>query len=440
MEEVYNFFRKLQLNESNTVVAAISGGPDSMLLIELLLKYRKMSNFNLIVAHVNHNLRDESIKEKEDLEKYCLENNLKFEYYEIEKRKNKPLTEVEARNIRYEFFDELMKKYSATYLATAHHGDDLVETVMMKIVRGSSLRGYSGFSQISEKNGYKIIRPLISLTKKEIINYLDKEKIGYALDSTNCDEKYTRNRFRLNILPFLKTEEKNVHLKFKKFSETLNMYDEYVKKNAKLAMQNVYINNELIVDEFNKLDLVIKREIISIILEKECINIIERLNETHISSILNMVDNSKPNLRVFLPDNCVVLKEYNKVKIIKRELFEDYKFELVEKVLLPNGMSIEKIDKIDNNSNYMTRLSSSELALPLYVRNRKDSDIIRVKGMNHNKKIKDIFIDEKIPASERELWPVVEDSLGNIVWLPGLKKSSFDKKVNEEYDIILHYF
>ena len=135
MEEVYNFFRKLQLNESNTVVAAISGGPDSMLLIELLLKYRKMSNFNLIVAHVNHNLRDESVKEKEDLEKYCLENNLKFEYYEIEKRKDKPLTEVEARNIRYEFFDELMKKYSATYLATAHHGDDLVETVMMKIVR-----------------------------------------------------------------------------------------------------------------------------------------------------------------------------------------------------------------------------------------------------------------------------------------------------------------
>lgn len=440
MEEVYNFFRKLQLNESNTVVAAISGGPDSMLLIELLLKYRKMSNFNLIVAHVNHNLRDESVKEKEDLEKYCLENNLKFEYYEIEKRKDKPLTEVEARNIRYEFFDKLMKKYSATYLATAHHGDDLVETIMMKIVRGSSLRGYSGFSQISEKNGYKIIRPLISLTKKEIINYLDKEKIGYALDSTNCDEKYTRNRFRLNVLPFLKNEEKNVHLKFKKFSETLNMYDEYVKKNAKLAMQNVYINNELIVDEFNKLDLVIKREIISIILEKECINIIERLNETHISSILNMVDNSKPNLKVFLPDNCVVLKEYNKVKIIKRELFEDYKLELVEKVLLPNGMSIEKIDKIDNNSNYMTRLSSSELALPLYVRNRKDSDIIRVKGMNHNKKIKDIFIDEKIPASERELWPVVEDSLGNIVWLPGLKKSSFDKKVNEEYDIILHYF
>ena len=440
MEEVYNFFRKLQLNESTTIVAAISGGPDSMLLIELFLKYRKLNDFNLIVAHVNHNLRDESVKEKEDLEKYCLKNNLKFEYYEIEKRKDKPLTEVEARNIRYEFFDDLMKKYSATYLATAHHGDDLVETVMMKIVRGSSLRGYSGFSQISEKNGYKIIRPLISLTKKEIIDYLDKEKIGYAIDNTNCDEKYTRNRFRLNVLPFLKTEEKNVHLKFKKFSDTLSMYDDYVKKNANIAMQNVYLNNELKVDEFKKLDLVIKREIISIILEKECINIIERLNETHISSILSMLDNPKPNLKVFLPDNYIVLKEYNKVKIIKSKSFEEYRFELLEKVLLPNGMSIEKIDKIDNNSNYMTRLSSSELALPLYVRNRKDSDIMGVKGMNHNKKLKDIFIDEKIPASDRELWPVVEDSLGNVVWLPGLKKSSFDKKVNEEYDIILHYF
>ena len=81
-----------------------------------------------------------------------------------------------------------------------------------------------------------------------------------------------------------------------------------------------------------------------------------------------------------------------------------------------------------------------EFYIPLHIRTKKQGDTIKIKGLNGTKKVKDIFIDEKIPASERELWPVVEDSLGNIVWLPGLKKSSFDKKVNEEYDIILHYF
>jgi len=440
MEEVYEFFRNLRLNDSTTIVAAISGGPDSMLLIHLLLKYRNLNNFNIVVAHVNHNLREESAKEKEDLEKYCAENNLIFEYHEIEKRTVKPLTEVEARNIRYDFFDKLMNKYKATYLATAHHGDDLIETIMMKIVRGSSLKGYSGFSQISEKNGYKIIRPLISLTKKEIINYLDNEKMGYAIDNTNCDEKYTRNRFRLNVLPFLKNEDKNVHLKFKKFSEMLSLYDEYIKKQSKIAMQNVCSDGVLDLEKFVSLDEIIKREIISMILQCECSQVIDKMNDTHIYNILNMINNSKPNLKVYLPDNYVVIKEYSKVRIIKNNVIEDYRFELNEKVLLPNGMSIEKIEKIDNNSNYMTRLNSSEVSLPLYVRNRKISDTIKVKGMNHNKKLKDIFIDEKIPVSARESWPVVEDSLGNIVWLPGLKKSSFDKKENEEYDIILHYF
>lgn len=440
MDDIYKFLNNLHLDNSNGIVAAISGGPDSMFLLNILLKLKETQNFKLIVAHVNHNLREESFTEKEDLENYCLAHNLIFEFYEIEKRTNKPLTEVEARKIRYNFLDKLMKKYNADYLATAHHGDDLIETVMMKIVRGSSLKGYSGFPIISQKNGYKVIRPLISLTKKEIIYYLEKENLEYAIDKTNSDTKYTRNRFRLNVLPFLKNEDKNVHLKFKKFSETLILYDNFVKSVAKKELQNVYNNNELDLIKFKKLDKLLQKEIIYLIIEIVYKDSIELINEKHVSNLFNAIYNEKPNIKLNFPSEYVAVKEYDKLRIYKKENVEGYKYEITKETFLPNGKCIEIVKEIDNNSNYMTRINSSEICLPLFVRTRNTADKMQVKGMNRFKKIKDIYIDEKVPLTQREVQPIVVDSNDNVIWIPGIKKSVFDKKENEEYDIILRYF
>ena len=118
----------------------------------------------------------------------------------------------------------------------------------------------------------------------------------------------------------------------------------------------------------------------------------------------------------------------------------DYNIEINKFVNLPNGKNLEVIIDDDSNSNFVCRLNSSEIKLPLSVRNRKDGDKISIKGMLGRKKIKDIFIDEKIALHEREIWPVVVDADGNIVWIPGLKKSKFDKTKTENYDIILRYY
>ena len=152
MNYVYEFIKKLSINNS-TIVAAISGGPDSMLLLDILINLKEELGLKIVVAHVHHNLRQESDYEAIEVEKYCKDNNLIFEMKKIEEYPNGKFSEEVARKIRYDFFDEVVSKYKADTLFTAHHGDDLIETVLMRLTRGSSLKGYAGFESISNDRG-----------------------------------------------------------------------------------------------------------------------------------------------------------------------------------------------------------------------------------------------------------------------------------------------
>ena len=133
---------KKTLPNNQTIIAAISGGPDSIVLLNLLLQVKKEKNLKIVCAHVNHKLRKESANEAQMIKNYCQKNNVIFEYMEINEYKGN--TENYARKKRYEFFEKLIKKYSSPFLLTAHHGDDLVETIIMRLIRGSSLKGYGG--------------------------------------------------------------------------------------------------------------------------------------------------------------------------------------------------------------------------------------------------------------------------------------------------------
>ena len=135
----------------------------------------------------------------------------------------------EARFIRYNFFENIVHKYEANYLMTAHHGDDLIETVLMRIVRGSNLSGYAGFRDVIEMDDYTIVRPLISWTKKELEEYDQENKVKFYVDESNTKDTYTRNRYRKYVLPFLKEEEPDVHLKFLKFSKSLDEASKFIK-------------------------------------------------------------------------------------------------------------------------------------------------------------------------------------------------------------------
>ena len=437
MNYVYSFIEKLNIN-NNTVVAAVSGGPDSMLLLDVLLNLKTKLNIKIVVAHVHHNLRKESDYEAIKVEEFCNNNNLIFEIKKIEDYPNGKFSEDVARKIRYDFFDELVKKYSADILFTAHHGDDLIETVLMRLTRGSSLKGYAGFEYVSTDRGYKIARPLIYLTKKEIEEELNKKGIWYAIDMSNNDEKYTRNRYRKNILPELKKENNKVHLKFIDFNNKILLADNYIKKESEKYYDKVVLENNIIIDKFNVLDKIIKINV----LEKYLKNIYKEniilIDDRHISIIINYLENNV-NGMFDLPYNKKGIIEYNKFKVNKIQKAEDYEYEFVDYIKLSNGKSISIDNDTKLTNNYVTHLNSKDIKLPFHVRNYKPGDRMNVKNMLGSKKVSDIFTDSKVLKELRFGYPIVTDDLGNIIWIPGVKKSNFDVKKEEKYDIILKY-
>ena len=429
MNSVLTILKQNSIPKTDYIVVGCSGGPDSMCLLHVLFT----NGYQVICAHVNHNIRKESLEEYKYVENYCVKNNIPFEGLTLEKgNKN----EKYYRKKRYDFYKSVATKYHTKYIATAHHGDDLIETILMRITRGSNLKGYAGFSTRYDENGYTFIKPLIKLTKEEIIQYNEHNQIKYYIDKTNAEDKYTRNRYRHYVLPFLKKEDKNVHLKYIKFSEEIKMIEDYIENTVNDIIKENYQNNTLELNKFLKLDKYLQRRELQSILSKLYGDNIDRINDKHIMQILSQIDKNS-NFKINLPCNFIVTKEYNKLRFSNQKSIKRYNNRLMQINELPNGYDINIIRESSDKSNYTTRLDLSNLKEPLYIRTRKDGDRMSIKNMEGTKKIKDIFIDKKVAPSLREEWPIIVDSNNIIVWLPGLKKSKFDNE--KKYDIILEY-
>ena len=439
MEEAYRFLQNEIKSDGQTIVVAVSGGADSMAALHLLLKLRDVIDINLICAHINHNVRVESKKEEEELEHYCNQHKVIFESMTIEQYSNSNF-ESEARGIRYNFFEKIIKKYKATYLVTAHHGDDLIETILMRLVRGSTFKGYAGFSKVVDKETYKIIRPLINVTKEDILKYNHINNISYATDESNSTDEHTRNRYRKYVLPFLKKEDSNVNERFLRFSQKIFEYSEYVDSEMAKIICDIYNHNKLNIDRFLSLGKVMQDRIINHIMETIYLDDLTLITDAHTSLIMDIVTSSKPNVYICLPNNIRVIRSYQTLSFEQgKEEDNSFKIELSEVIGLPNGKTLEIVEDNDDKSNFTCRLDSKELVMPLYVRSKLVGDIMEVKGMSGHKKIKDIFIDEKVSANERDKWPILVDSKGEILWIPGLKKSKNDKSKKGTYDIIVRY-
>ena len=437
MNQVLDFLNKnAKLDSNDYIVIGLSGGPDSMVLLYNLIEYRKQFKFKIVCAHVNHGLRKESDDEQVFVKKYCEENDVIFEIKKLDIKDN--FTEALGHKLRYDFFDEIVKKYSAKYLFTAHHGDDLIETILMKIVRGANINGYLGFSSIVKNEDYTILRPLIQCTKDEILEYAEKNNIPFVIDLSNYDTTYTRNRYRKYILPRLKDEDKNVHLKFLQFSNKLQEYDNFVNSIVDKEYTKVVVDNKINVEQIKEYNSLIIERIIYRWLNniyKDDINVITK---KHIDSIIDLINSNKPNTIISLPQYDFI-KEYNVLSIYEHNKIGDYEYILNEQVELPNKKVIRVVKETSDTSNYVIHLDSKNIKLPLYVRNYKQGDKMTIKNMDGHKKISDIFINEKININDREGYPVVVDSNGEIIWLPGIKKSAFDAKKDGKYDIILEY-
>ncbi|MCI9233105.1 MAG: tRNA lysidine(34) synthetase TilS [Bacilli bacterium] len=428
--------QKLKINLKEPIVVAVSGGPDSMALLSML---GKLGFETIICAHVHHNSgRTGQDEDEKFVKEYCEKYQYIFESMKIESY-DKDNFHNQAHKKRYQFFEIIMKKYHCQYLFTAHHGDDLMETMLFRMMRGSTIKALHGFSAVSEKNGYIVVRPLLKYTKDELLQYNIENHIPYQIDSSNEKDVYTRNRIRKNILPFMRQEQRNVHLKFLDISSELEEMEICIRKIAYKKKEKWFCNHMLDITDWDSIDKIIQKRILQMVLSDIYMDKQEMLEKVHIELLQNLISNAKSGTKLVFPKNLIVKKEYQTI-LFGETKANSYEYVLEKDTKLPNGHEIKFLQEEETDSNFVCRIKKEELVFPLLVRTRKAQDKMQIKGMNGRKKIKEIFINSKIPEHLRASYPIVTDNTGKIVWIPGVKKSQFDKTKEEKYDIILRYY
>ncbi len=231
---------KRHIQEGDTVVAGISGGPDSIFLLELLKKLP----IKIIVAHVNHQLRKEAVKDEEFVEKLChddcMTNHATILFAPLTSDisslslKSKQGLEETGRKVRYNFFNKLSRKYKAKFIITAHHADDNLETIILNFARGASLQGLTGMQEMETSNSSttSLLRPLLTISKQEILDFLRFKKLKFRVDKSNNSLVYKRNFIRHKIIPLLKEINPNISATLSKNTENLREINEFLKLSA----------------------------------------------------------------------------------------------------------------------------------------------------------------------------------------------------------------
>lgn len=268
IKNIQNFaFQNNLWKKGTKIVLGISGGPDSVCLLDIFDKLSKKYDFELHIVHVNYNLRGKDSK-KDELFVKDLAKKYKIAINVLSSRKkNKGNLENNLRKIRYDYFEKIRKKLKFDIIAVAHNQDDQAETVLMRIIRGA---GLNGLSAMKAKNG-KITRPLLSISRKEILDYLKKNKLKYRIDKSNTNTKFTRNAVRHKLIPFL---EKNFNFSIKK---TLSQWSfsvaddyEFINKNAEGLTNNICKGNcvKFSAKKFLKLHGAIQRQTLRNVFQK----------------------------------------------------------------------------------------------------------------------------------------------------------------------------
>lgn len=432
------------------LVIAVSGGPDSMALLDYFVKNRHTYGITIVVAHVDHMLRGEDSKEDLDyVRAYCLQQDLAFEAKSIPIREKMEADRLglqeTARKYRYQFLQEVMKKYRATKLAVAQHGDDQIESILMRLTRGSTGAARAGILVKRPFASGELIRPLLGVIKKEIEEYCEEMQLSPREDSSNQSLTYTRNRFRHKIVPFLKEENPRVHEQFQRFSEELHADEMFLYELAQGKMNEICkeLNNEQIrieISPFNSMPLPLQRRVIQLILNYLYNHKEVEITALHMDSIQNVLKGENPSAQLDFPNHLKVIRSYNECIFTFRRtncLAKEYVYELTEgeNVYLPNGSSFQLTKgntAIDTNDDHCMCIHPQDVDLPLIIRTRKPGDRIQLKGMNGNKKVKQLFIDLKIPINDRTDWPIVTDQKGTILWIPGLRKSKYELSQSKE--------
>ena len=320
VEETIKKYNMIENNEK--IVIGVSGGPDSMTLLKILMFLKEKYNLTLYVAHINHMIRENAKVDEEYVKNFCKENNIecyveRANIIEIAKKQKKGLEET-GREVRYNFFEKVLKDTNSNKIAIAHNLNDNIETIIMNTLRGTGLYGLRG---IEGKRG-EYIRPLIEIERKDIEEYCMENKINPRHDESNDDNTYTRNKIRNIVIPYLKEEfNPNILKSLNRLSDIVKENEEFLNKETKKAYNEIVIfdSKKIIYDlrKFNKLDIVIQKRLILFGIEKIFGNTkgIEKIN---LEDIIKLCNNNIGN-KYLKPNQRTKIEVKNKQIIISEE-------------------------------------------------------------------------------------------------------------------------
>ena len=295
----------------------MSGGPDSITLLDVLLKIQKEIKFNIVVAHINHMIRKEAIDDQKYVEEFCKNRKIPCFVKQVEiqdiAKKQKIGTEEAGRKIRYEFFDEILKQTNSNKIATAHTKNDNVETVLMNIIRGTGTSGLKGIEVIREN---KYIRPLINCKRNQIEEYCKKNNLKPRIDKTNMENIYTRNKVRNLLIPYIQKEfNPNIIEAIDRLSKISKEENQFIEDKTIQAYKEILIEETkeqitLDLKKFNVLELVIKNRIVLYTINR-LFGSSSGIEKIHIEDIIKLCSNNIGN-KFLIPNKKVKILVKNK--------------------------------------------------------------------------------------------------------------------------------
>ena len=386
----------LNLEKNKKYLLACSFGPDSMALFDMLLK----EGYRFAVAHVNYHLRAEADDEEIDLRNYCLTHGVGIYVKSVRENLGDNNLEAKCRDIRYNFFIDVVKQNGFDALLVAHQEDDLIETYLMQKKR-KNLVNYFGIKEISYFTDVEIIRPLLKYRKKELLIYCRMFGVPYAIDKTNLEDHFLRNQLRHQVVELMTPEERKDILK--EIDEENKKLAAIFEKISKIQSNKIEDYNRLNDTEFLYAVVALGRKI------KNDFTISKEQG----AELRKVLLSDKPNVSLTVDELCFV-KEYDSFSIKEDSPACDYEYELNE----PGKLDTPYFS-LDFTQNQARRNVSPD-DYPLIIRNARPNDAFKIK--DYEKELRRLFIDWKMPVSLRNRWPVIINKDGVIVYVPRYQK------------------
>lgn len=434
-KKVSNFITKHNMvKENDHIILGISGGPDSMALLYIMNQLKVDLRFTLSVAHVNHLLRPEADEEERLVESLCLSLAIPFYSHKVDvaqKASQEKISIEEAgREVRYQFFRRLLTELKADLIATAHHQDDNAETVLLNLLRGTGIKGLRGILPVNDN----IIRPLLEVSKVEIENYLKNKSLPYFIDQSNFDPVYLRNKVRTELIPLLKQEYNP------RIVESLNQLAQIAREEYQvLELETLTMFNKALLkktDSIIILDNLLLDSLPTALCKRIILHTLGSLagekgwEASDIDIIVELMHKTGSSKTVHLKKGVKVNKVYDELAFStkkKETIFFDYLLNIPTTITLPTGEKylIKIVSPEDFKAEeYLVYVDYDKCILPLHIRSRKPGDVFSPYGLVGRKKIKDYFIDLKIPSIKRTNIPLLTSSYGDIYAVIGYRVSS----------------